>query len=256
MKKLLVANWKMNLSPVEEIRLFDDIGGAIEKKKKDFGNLEIVLCPSFLTLVQLGRSAKRTESLSLGAQDCFWEDRGAFTGEISAFDLKKIGVDFVIIGHSERRQHLKETNNMVHQKVKAVLKAGLYPIICVGETFEERQEGRKDYVVIQQVFNALEGIKPDKKDKIIIAYEPVWVIGSGQAVDPKEAEYTNRVIRQAVIDSFPFDFATHNVRFLYGGSIDEKNVEGFIEQKTIDGFLVGGASLKAKSFLAIAEKMS
>ena len=197
----------------------------------------------------------KESSLILGAQNCFWEDKGSFTGEISPLYLKKIGIKFVIVGHSERREHLKELDEMVHKKVKAVLDNELCPIICVGETFEERQEKRKDYVIIQQVFKALSGLMPKEQDKIVIAYEPVWVIGSGQAVNSDEAEYTNQIIRQAAVDCLPSNFVLNNMKFIYGGSIDENNVDEFLGKKTIDGFLVGGASLKAEKFLAIADKM-
>lgn len=256
MKKLLVANWKMNLSKDEEVKLFSDINNLL-KKEGSFENLEIVLCPSFLSLAKIN-SLNKDNSLLLGAQDCFWEEKGSFTGEVSPLYLKDMGVSFVIIGHSERRAHLAETDEMVHRKVKAALNNGICPIICVGETFEERQEKRKDYVVIQQVFKALSGLSPKEEDKIIIAYEPVWVIGSGQAVRPEEAEYTNQVIRQAAIDSLSLDFVSRNMRFLYGGSIDEKTVEGFLtsQSKVIDGFLVGGASLKADKFFNIAKRIS
>jgi len=190
--------------------------------------------------------------ISLSSQNVSAFGEGPFTGEVNALQVKEMA-EYVIIGHSERREIFGETDEMVHKKVKAALEAGIIPIICVGETFEERREGQKDYVIIRQLSKALEGINLKASQKIIIAYEPIWVIGSGQAVAPEEAEYVNRVIYQRMVDLAPWPIVRNNIRIIYGGSVDRENVKDFVSQETIDGVLVGGASLKADEFVKIAE---
>ncbi|MCX7778702.1 MAG: triose-phosphate isomerase [Patescibacteria group bacterium] len=254
--KIFIANWKMSISLTETENLTKEILAAL-KKIKNLGNLEIVLCPSFTALPKVGELIKKTEMpICLGAQDVFWEERGAYTGEISVLMLKELGVKYIIVGHSERRNYLKEDDEMIHKKVKVILNHGLIPILCVGEKFEERQIGQKDFVIIQQVSAALDGIHFDEKNQIVIAYEPVWVIGSGQAVEPTEAEYTHRVIKQRLIDFLPIDFIENNVRIIYGGSVEQNNVSDFLEQENVDGVLVGGASLKTDEFLSMIKKFS
>lgn len=253
--KILVANWKMNLSPDEEISLLKEVANLFKNNKKNIPDLEIIICPSFLALKQAKEVIKELPNFHLGAQNCFWEDKGAYTGEISPLYLKQIGIEFIILGHSERRTYLGEANEMINKKVRACLKNDLCPIICVGETFEEQQEGKRDYTIMHQTSTALEGLQVNENKRILIAYEPVWVIGRGKAVEPEQAEYANRVIQQTAIDCLPLDFVKQKMSFLYGGSIDEENVVSFKEQKTIDGFLVGGASLNPKEFFGIALKM-
>jgi len=214
-----------------------------------------VLCPSFTALEKVAQRLKGT-GVFLGAQDCFWEQEGAFTGEVSPTFLKELGCRFVIIGHSERRTHLGETDEMVHQKVKAVLAEGLVPVICVGETFEERQEGNKDFVVMSQVDKAVAGVDLQKDDQLIVAYEPVWVIGSGQAVEPAEARHTHQVIRQVLIDHFDAAAVQERARVIYGGSVDASNIKSFFAEENIDGALVGGASLDPHSFAELIQAAS
>ncbi len=245
---IIIANWKMNLSLAESKQLANSL------RNIDQGKNELVICPSFISLVTVGEILKKGK-IKLGAQDCFWEAKGFYTGEISLENLKEIGCEFVIVGHSERRKYLKETDEMVHQKTKAALASGLIPIICVGETFEQRQQGAKDYILIQQTTRALEGVKIDVNQRIIIAYEPVWVIGSGQAISPQEAAEANQVIRQILLDLFPAKFVKDNILIIYGGSVDHKNVSSFIRQESIDGVLVGGASLKADTFLNLVSEV-
>lgn len=253
-KKIVIANWKMSLSLKETEELTKEIMIGL-KKMKDLSNLEIVFSPSFPALFSVKKIIEQYPNLKevvyLGAQNVFWEERGAYTGEVSVMMLKELGINYIIVGHSERRNYLKEDEEMIHKKIRIVLNHNLIPIICVGEKFEERQLGQKDIIIIKQISSALEGINFNENNKIIVAYEPVWVIGSGQAVAPVEAEYTNRVIKQRLIDFLPLDFVEKNVRLIYGGSVDKNNIRGFMEKENIDGVLVGGASLKAKDFLEI-----
>jgi triosephosphate isomerase len=214
----------------------------------------VVLCPSFVSLGEVGKILKGTK-IKLGAQDCFWESQGAYTGEVSATYLREIGCEYVILGHSERRKYLNETDEMVHQKVRMALSAGLTPIVCVGETFSQRQEGAKDYILIQQTTKALEGINLGLEKKIIIAYEPVWVIGTGQAISPSEAESAHQVIRQALLDIFPELMVEKSFRIIYGGSVDSINVKNFVCLKNTSGVLVGGASLDAGEFIQLIKNV-
>lgn len=253
-KKIIVANWKMNLSLSESERLTRSILKGLIPFKKKLAKVEIVFCPHFTALPLVKNLISRTKiKIGLGAQNVFWEKKGAFTGEISSLMLKEFDCQYVICGHSERREYFKETDEMIHKKVVAVLDSGLIPILCVGEKFDQRQNGAKDYVIIQQVSHALEGVNLDSNQQLIIAYEPVWVIGSGQAVRPQEAEYTHQVIYQRLIDLFPLELVQKNIRIIYGGSVDSSNIKGFLDKKAIDGVLVGGASLKADEFVKIIE---
>ena len=243
-KSLVIANWKMKLSASQSAAL------AKEIKAKAGHRAEVAICPSFTCLEAVGKILAGGE-IKLGAQDCFWENNGAFTGEVSADQLKEAGCEMVIIGHSERRQHLLESDDMVHKKVRLAVQEGLTPIVCVGETFDQRQIGAADYVLIQQTTKALEGIEINPKQKVIIAYEPVWVIGSGQAIEPSQAQMAHQVIRHVLFDLFPSGPAKNNFSVIYGGSVDGGNVRSFTGLEEIDGILVGGASLKAEDFLAV-----
>ena len=262
--KIIIANWKMNLTVKETEKLTENILKGIKKNLKSPNKIDIVLSPSFTALNIVKKKiykksfikSKQNPNIYLGAQDLFWEMKGSFTGEISPEDLKELNVKYVIIGHSKRRLILQETDEMVHNKVKESLLAGIIPIICVGETFDQRQKGQKDYVIIKQVTDALEGINLRVNQKIIIAYEPVWVIGSGQAISLEEAEYMGQIIHQITIDLYPLPIVRNNIRIVYGGSVDSKNVLSFIKQENIDGVLIGRASLKADEFVKMAKIIS
>lgn len=245
--KIILANWKMQLDLKESVKLFEEIKKAIPKKN----NLEIVVCPSFIALSEMNKVNTGVKNVRLGGQDVFWEDVGSYTGEISCKMLKEVGCEYVIIGHSDRRKYFKENDEMVHYKTRIALSSGLIPVICVGESYKERQEGRKEYVIINQVIKAFSGIEFTGREQVIIAYEPIWVIGSGQAIDAKEAEYMHKVIEKTLLDLFSLTIVESNFKIIYGGSIDEKNIKDFLIQPTIDGVLVGGASLKIKSFAGI-----
>lgn len=220
---------------------------ALAVKKFVPSRLDIVVCPSFVSLAEVNKAIKGS-GIMLGAQDCFWEPVGAFTGEVSANYLKEVGCEYVILGHSERRKYLGETDAMVHQKVKMALSAGLKPIICVGETFDERQVGSRDYVLINQTTKALEGVDVSIDNQVLIAYEPVWVIGSGQAIDPRDAASAHQVIRQTLFDLFSQTIVNSCFFIIYGGSVDANNISSFIGLENTAGVLVGGASMKAESF--------
>ena len=242
-QSIIIANWKMKLGVNGSVDLVKKI------KKANLKNTELVICPSFVNLLEVKEALSRS-NIKLGGQDCFWEAEGAYTGEVSAGQLKEAGCSYVILGHSERRKYLKETDEMVHQKIKMALAAGLTPIVCVGETFEERQRGAQDYILIQQTTRAFEGIELGLS-QVIIAYEPVWVIGSGQAIAPTEAESAHQVIRQSLFDIFSPELVKNNFRIVYGGSVDASNVSAFIHLANTSGVLVGGASLKAEEFISL-----
>lgn len=242
-KKIIIANWKMRLTAVKAGQVADEFVEIYQPRPK----VEVVICPTFTSIKLVSEKIKNQE-IKLGAQDCFWEPEGAFTGAVSPQDLKELGCQYVIVGHSERRSYLNETNESVNKKVKAALKQGLIPVICVGETFEERQEGNKDFVVLTQVAKAIEGVSLNSTDQLIVAYEPVWVIGSGQAVEPEEAEHTHQVIKQVLIDQLEASAIRGKVKIIYGGSVDSSNIKDFFNQPNIDGALVGGASLNPVEF--------
>lgn len=242
----------MHLGVKQTIVLVKKILKRLKKSKnKGLSKLDIVVCPSFISLSEAAKVCK--SKILLGAQDCFWEEQGEFTGKISPVWLKKLGCKYVIIGHSEQRTHIRETDEMVHKKVKAVIKAGLIPIICVGETLDEKRRGLKEYVILNQVSRALAGIILNKRQKIILAYEPVWVIGSGHAITPEQAEYMHKIIRQRMIDLFPLNIVKNNIRLIYGGSVNAGNICLFTRLDTVDGALVGSASLNAKEFVKLME---
>lgn len=216
-------------------------------KGADSKKAEIIFCPSFTALFAARETLKKlgADGFKLGAQNVFWRENGAFTGEVSAKMLKEVGCEYVIVGHSERRQNLGETDGMVNRKVNAALKNHLTPIVCVGETREERQNGLRDAVVAGQAGAVMKGVKIVGAQKIIIAYEPVWAIGAGQAVEPEDAAHSHRMIREALLEIFSRDAVEKHFNIIYGGSVDGKNIKSFVERENIDGVLVGGASLKA-----------
>jgi len=247
----LVANWKMNLGIKQAVQEAAEIVVGVRALKRKG---QLVLCPPYPALLSVKQTIS-DEAISLGAQDVSGEQRGAFTGEVASWMLKEAGAEYVIIGHSERKKYCNETDESINKKVKNALKEGLIPIICVGETFEQRQENQKDHVVLRQVQKALDGVEVNPINPIIIAYEPVWVIGTGQAIDPEDAEYMHTLIRHVLIDVYPTVVVDHHTAILYGGSVDEKNVDGFCAQEHIQGFLVGSASLHSKQFLKVIEKV-
>jgi triosephosphate isomerase len=250
MQKSIIANWKMYLSAEESIDLTGELLKFIKNKK----NLpEIIICPSFPTIGEIKRTVKNSNKLALGAQNMHWADRGAYTGEVSPIMLKELGCRFIILGHSERRRYFNENNRDVHKKVRIALEHGLTPIVCVGESGEERRAGKRDEVVRRQVSESLDSLDISKGQRVIIAYEPVWVIGTGQAVEPDDAVHSHEVIKQTIIDTFSENEFNLHFQIIYGGSVDEKNLAGFLEKDIISGVLVGGASTKPESLKGLIE---
>ncbi len=245
----IIANWKMQLSLNESLSLFGEIDEVLPEKNK----ANVVICPSYTALAKINEINTR-KKIKLGAQNVFWEEIGAYTGEISTKMLEEVDCKYVIIGHSDRRKYFKEDDDVVHHKLKTVLDSSLVPIVCVGEDFQQRQEGKKDYTIISQVTKAFSGIDFKGNEKVIIAYEPVWVIGSGQAINAEDAEYMHEIIKQTIIDLFGVGIFEKIFKIIYGGSINAKIVKTFLVQPNIDGVLVGGASLNADKFLEIIKE--
>lgn len=231
MIKMIVANWKMNPSTLEK-----------SSKLAKSINLDprVIICPPFPYLNEV----KKTGAV-IGAQDCFWEKEGSFTGEVSPVMIKKLGCKYVIIGHSERRWILGETDNVINKKIKACLKEGLKVIFCIGERQEERKSKKELVVLKNQIKNGLKGLSKDDYSKIIIAYEPVWAIGTGKACNSDEAEKIRVFIKEIINDS----------AILYGGSVDSLNASDYINKAFFDGLLIGGASLKVGEFKRIFKKI-
>jgi len=242
---ILAGNWKMHLTNAEARTL---ALGLIETAREQEG-VEIVLCPSF-TLLHTVHDVIATSSIHLGAQHLFWEAKGAWTGEVSPAMLLDVGCSHVIIGHSERRQFFGETDASVRRRTLAALEAGLTPIVCVGETLEEREEGATEQVIEHQISGAFERFHAEEASKLVIAYEPVWAIGTGRTATPSMAQEVHRMIRSWMSDTFGEEVG-EGVRILYGGSMKPDNARELLAQEDIDGGLVGGASLKAEDFSAI-----
>jgi triosephosphate isomerase (TIM) len=239
---MIAGNWKMNTNVGEAINLIREIQTELET----YTNVEIVLCPPFISLVPAYKLIQGSRT-KLGAQNIYFEEKGAFTGEISAPMLAGI-CEYVIIGHSERRQYFQESNEMIRKKVAAAIRNNLKPILCVGENLQEYEAGKTKEVVAEQLVYSLEGI--DDADTLTIAYEPIWAIGTGRAATGQQANETISLIRSFIARKYGGALA-EIMRILYGGSVNFSNIEEFISQPDIDGALVGGASLKAKEFASI-----
>jgi len=264
MKPIIIANWKMKLGHKESIDLANKIQeGLVKKHGKVYDrmigvknrwtkNLDVVICPSFISINAVHKRIVGS-GIQLGAQDVFWEEKGAYTGEVTTSMLKEVKVEYVIVGHSERRGYLNETDEMIHKKLRLLAERKITPILCIGETFDERNSGQKDYVIVRQLIKALEGIAFSDDQHLIIAYEPIWVIGTGQAVAPEEADLSAKMIKAALLDLFSEEFIENNVRIVYGGSVSNKDAKDFLNQENIDGALVGTASWNAEEFLRILE---
>jgi triosephosphate isomerase len=246
-KRIVAGNWKMHNTVAESIAL----AIAIKEGVSDFKGGTIVLAPPFTALFSVGEAIKGS-NLSLAAQNMHYEDKGAFTGEISPLMLKDIGCSSVIIGHSERRKYFQENDADVNLKVKKALTAGLTPIMCVGETDEEREKGITKDIVGRQVKNGLAGL--GKIENIVIAYEPVWAIGTGKVATSAQAQDVHAFIRGILKESF--GDTANAVCILYGGSVTKDNISELIAMEDIDGALVGGASLKADAFIGIIQQIS
>ncbi len=246
---IIAGNWKMNTTYDEAMDLVEELVDGLEGREES-DSPDIVLCPPFLWLFSAAEYLEDTGIL-LGAQNCHWIDRGAFTGEISAAMLAD-QCSYVIVGHSERRTLFGETDEVVARKAAAVLRHGLRPIVCVGEGLEERDAGRTDEVIARQVAAAFATVEAGQIEECVVAYEPVWAIGSGRAADGAEAGRVAALIRRTLAERFGAERAAA-VRIQYGGSVTGANIAEFLGQPEIDGALVGGASLKAAEFIRICE---
>lgn len=246
-KPIIAGNWKMNLLPAKAVALLEDLWKDISGQDA----VEVVVCPPFVDIPAVSKAIKSGKmDIRLGAQNMHWEDSGAFTGEISPEMLLDLGVSHVIIGHSERRQFFGETDQGVNRKVGSALERGLVPIMCVGESSKQRETGETEGVVTGQVSRGLFEIDPGKATTVVIAYEPVWAIGTGKAATADDAQEVIGLIRTTVKDVFGPEVAG-SVRIQYGGSVKADNISQIMSKPDIDGALVGGASLKAGDFAGI-----
>lgn len=242
---MIAGNWKMN-GLLQEAR---DLATALRKELERQTSPEILVCPPFLAIAAVAEILKGTP-VKIGAQDFHWEAKGAFTGELSAAMIKEVGCTHVLIGHSERRHILGETHEMVNKKTKAALAAGLTPVVCVGELLEERNMGATNEVLDRQVAKGLDGLTGDDLLKIVVAYEPVWAIGTGKTATPRQASEVHQYVRK-LISKRAGPAVADAVRILYGGSVTADNAKELLAEEGIDGALVGGASLKADNFVKI-----
>ncbi|NLX70112.1 MAG: triose-phosphate isomerase [Clostridiales bacterium] len=243
-RPIIAGNWKMYKTPSEAVSLIEELKPLVKDAQA-----EVVVCPPFICL-PAAKEALEGSNIKLGAQNMYWEEQGAFTGEVAPGMLKEAGVEYVIIGHSERRQYFGETDEMVNKKVLSAVSHNLIPIICVGETLEQREQGVTEKVVDTQTRAALKGLTADVADRVVIAYEPVWAIGTGRTASSDDANEVIGYIRK-VVESVLGSQAAAQIRILYGGSVKPDNAAELMNMPEIDGGLVGGASLKAQDFSKI-----
>ncbi len=245
---LIAGNWKMYKTVAEAL----DLAQGLAKECQGLGDREVLICPPFTALKPVSEVVSNT-SIQLGAQNCYYEDQGAFTGEISPLMLKDVGCRYVILGHSERRHIFGETDELINKKVAAVIRHGLRPILCVGERLEERESGETFQVVKTQIDGGLAGLEGKDLKDLVIAYEPVWAIGTGKTATPDQAQEVHAFIRNHLGELFGDTPLAKGLRILYGGSVKPDNIDSLMAQDDIDGVLVGGASLKLESFVRIVK---
>ena len=245
-RKVIAGNWKMNMLPNETIDFIQELTPLVKDTKN-----EVILCVPYTDLFYALLHVQGT-NIKIGAQNMHWEEKGAYTGEVSAPMLKSIGVEYVIIGHSERRQYFAETDETVNKKIKSALAHELKPIVCVGETLEQREAGETETIVTNQIAKAFEGIASENLEKIIVAYEPIWAIGTGKTATKEDANNTIMQIRKKLAEIYGQNEA-EGVIIQYGGSVKSSNAKELFEMSDIDGGLVGGASLKAEEFSKIVK---
>ncbi len=240
-KPIIAGNWKMNMTPAAAEQLVTELIPLVKDAKCD-----VVVCPPYVDLAVVGKLLVGT-NIKLGAQSIHWAPKGAFTGEISADMLLAMGVNYAIVGHSERRQYFGETDETVNKRAKAALEANITPIICVGESLEQRESGVTDTIVSKQTVAALAGFSAEEVVRCVIAYEPIWAIGTGKTATSEDANTTIKVIRDAITGVYGQKVA-QEVRIQYGGSMNPKNASELMAMPEIDGGLIGGASLKSEDF--------
>jgi triosephosphate isomerase len=245
-RKLIAGNWKMNTDRAGALALAE----AVATRASEFKQADLLVCPPSVYLAPVADAIKNS-SVALGAQNMYHEANGAFTGEISAAMIKDVGCSYVILGHSERRHILKETDEDVNKNTHAALAAGLVPIVCVGELLAEREAGQTAAVIRRQLEGSLADVSADHIEQVVIAYEPVWAIGTGKVATPEQAEAVHADLRRLLAERYNSESAA-TVRILYGGSVKPDNARTLLSQPNVDGALVGGASLKANDFFGIA----
>ncbi len=243
-RKVIAGNWKMNMLPNEAISFIENIAPIVKDTKN-----EVILCVPYTDLFYSLLTAQGT-NIKIGAQNMHWEEKGAYTGEVSAKMLKSINVEYVIIGHSERRQYFAETDETVNKKVKSALANGLKPIVCVGETLEQREQEKAEEIITRQTELALQGLTQEQVAGIILAYEPIWAIGTGKTATSEDANNSIKAIRKKVSELYG-ESTAEQVIILYGGSVKPENAKELFTTSDIDGGLVGGASLKVVDFSKI-----
>ena len=243
-RKVIAGNWKMNMLPADTINFIEGLASRVKDTES-----EVILCVPYTDLFYAWHATEGT-NIHIGAQNMHWEEKGAYTGEISGQMLKSIGVEYVIIGHSERRQYFAETDETVNKKIKSALANGLKPIVCVGETLEQREAGQTEQIVTSQIEKAFKDIPASSLEQIIIAYEPIWAIGTGKTATKEDANTTIMQIRKKLAEIYGQNEAD-GVIIQYGGSVKSSNAKELFEMSDIDGGLVGGASLKADEFSKI-----
>ena len=246
-RPIIAGNWKMN----ETIDQSLDLVTKLKSEVAEVNDVDIVVCPPFTSLFAMGK-AIRGANIFLGAQDIYWEEKGAYTGEVSPGMLIDVGCQYVIIGHSERRHLFGEANQSVNKKVKAALRFDLTPIMCVGERLEEKERGVTEGVVREHITRGLEGLSREEVLKMVIAYEPVWAIGTGKTATPDQAQEVHSFIRRLLSELYD-EVTASKIRIQYGGSVKPDNISLLMKEEDIDGALVGGASLDAKSFAQIVK---
>jgi len=246
-KPIIAGNWKMNLSIKEAVELVT----GLKRQLSGVNDVEIVVCPPFTHLTTVNDVIKGS-NIALGAQNIYCENNGAYTGEISAAMLKDVGCEFVIIGHSERREYFAESDQFINKKINKALEFGLKPIICVGETLSQRESNKTEQVVTTQIKGCLAGLTEDQMLQCVIAYEPVWAIGTGKTATNEQAQEVHCLIRDLLKNLFS-QSVSEKTRIQYGGSVKPDNIAGLMSQKDIDGALVGGASLKEDSFVKLVK---
>src|SRR5437870_4957996 len=247
-KKIVAANWKMNMTQAESERF-------VETFLRDCGEItgvEVVIVPPFTAIAKVMEALGRAQNIKLGAQNMYWQKSGAFTGEISAALLRDLFVDYVVLGHSERRTLFGETNEIVNRKVHAAHEATLRPIVCIGETLEQRDKGNVEKILAIQLRGSLAGLKPKELQETVIAYEPVWAIGTGRNATPEQAQEAHAFVRKTLREMAD-DGTADRVRIQYGGSVKPHSARELMSQPDIDGALVGGASLDPRSFVQIVK---
>jgi len=245
MKPLIAANWKMNKGIKEAVSFIN----KFKILSKNIKKTDIVICPQFTTLNEINELIKST-NIKLGAQNMHFEEKGAFTGEISALMLKDVGCLYVILGHSERRQYIYETNELINKKIKSALENKLIPILCIGESLKQKNNNETMKIIKNQLTNCLKNISKEEMKNVVIAYEPIWAIGTGKNATPQQAEEVHKFIRHLISKIYNKNIAG-NTKIIYGGSVKENNIKELMAMKNINGALVGGASLDAKSFADI-----